>query len=84
MNQDKIVVNINGESKTCDIYFSFVCNETKKGYVAYTDHSKSENGEEIIQVGVFDPVIGPSALGKVETEQEWDLINSIIEKIRNL
>ena len=84
MNQDKITVNINGENVVCDVLFSFVCNETHKGYVAYTDHSKDESGKEKLYVGVYDPVVGQSALGEVESQQEWDLINSIMEKIKSL
>ena len=84
MNQDKITVNINGENVVCDVLFSFVCNETGKGYIAYTNHAKNENNQEIINVGVYDPVVGTSALGEVTDPKEWDLINAIIEKIKSL
>ncbi len=84
MNQDKLVVNMNGENVSCDILFSLVCNETHKGYIAYTDHQKDENNQENLFIGVYDPVVGPSALGEVSSQQEWDLINSIIEKIKSL
>ena len=84
MNQDKIVVNINGKNVNCDILFSLVCNETGKGYVAYTDHTKDESGKENIFVGTYDPTVGSSALGEVSSQEEWDLINSIIEKMKSL
>ncbi len=84
MNQDKITVNLNGQDVSCDILFSFVCNETGKGYIAYTNHEKDENNQEIVYVNVYDPVIGTSALGEISDQKEWDLINAIIEKIIGL
>ncbi|MBR1416208.1 MAG: DUF1292 domain-containing protein [Bacilli bacterium] len=84
MGQDKLEIMENGQTITCDIYFSFVCNETHKGYIAYTDHSLAEDGKENLFVSTYDPSVGTSELGEVTDEKEWDLIRTIMEKIQNL
>lgn len=84
MNNDKIIAEVDGQRKEFDIYFTFVCNQTNKGYVGYTDHSLDEQGRENLIISVYDPTVGFDALGEVQTQEEWDLINSIIDKIKNL
>ena len=84
MSQEKIEVNIDGKNVLCDIYFTFVCNQTKKGYIGYTDHSLNQTGEENIFVSTYDPNMGPTTLGEVTEQKEWDLINAIIDKAESL
>ena len=84
MNNNKLIAEVNGQRMEFDIYFTFVCNQTNKGYLAYTDHSLDEQGNENLQVSTFDPNVGFEELGEVQTQEEWDLINSVIEKIKSI
>lgn len=84
MEKDKLIVNINGNDVTYDIYFTLVCNENGKGYIAYTDHSVDENGKEQVLVSSYDPNVGTNVLSSIETEEEMNLINGIIDKIQSL
>lgn len=84
MNKDKLTAIVNGEEKEFDIYLTLVCNENNKGYIAYTDHSLDENNKENVYVSVYDPNVGPTQLFEIQTQEEWDLINGVIDKIRNL
>jgi len=84
MSSDKIEVVIDGKNVVCDVYFSFMCKETKKAYIGYTDHQISDNGEEIIYVSSYDPSVGREVLSDIETQEEWDLINGVVEKIKKL
>lgn len=84
MNQDKLIVVRDGKEIPCDILFSLVCNETKKGYVAYTDDTTDENGKKTMLIGVYDPSVGTQSLSKLEDPREWELINSIIDKLKTL
>ena len=84
MNQDKLVILKDGKEVECDIYFSLVCNETKKGYIGYTDHSINDKGEENIIVSTYDPNRGTESLGEITTDQEWDLVKNVIAKIKEL
>lgn len=52
--ENKIIIIKDGQEVICDIYYSFISDEkTNKGYVAYSDHSKDENGNENIYMGSF-------------------------------
>jgi len=84
MNNNKLIAEVDGQKKEFDIYFTFICNQTNKGYVAYTDHSLDEQGEEILNISTYDPNVGLEELGEVQTPEEWDLINSVIEKIKSI
>ena len=84
MNQDKLEVVINGQNVVCDIYFTLMCNENKKGYIAYTDHSKDESGKENVYVSYFDANVGPSELFEVTEQNELSLINNVVEKVKSL
>ena len=84
MDKDKLVTNVNGENVTYDIYFTLVCNELGKGYIAYTDHSTDDSGKENVFVSSYDPNVGTNVLNEVQTQEEWNLINVVIEKIQNL
>lgn len=84
MGKDKLITTINGEKKEFDVYFTFVCSKLNKGYVAYTDHSVDETGKENVHVSVYDPNAGFEVLSEVKTQEEWDLINSVIDKIKSI
>lgn len=83
MNDDKLIQIINGDEKKYDIYFTFVCKETKLGYIGYTDHSLDENGKEKLIVSTYDPFGDTSKLGEIQTQEEWDLVYDVMDKIRN-
>lgn len=84
MRDGNIVIKKDGQDVKCDILFSFVCNENLKGYVGYTDHSKDENGKEIVYVNAYDPDEGMDKLQEIKTAAEWDMVNNLIERIKNL
>ena len=84
MRDGNIVINKDGKDVKCDILFSFVCNENGKGYVGYTDHSMDENNKERVYVNCYDPSKGINNLEKIETQAEWDMVNTLIERIKNL
>ena len=83
-NNNKLFAEMDGQRREFDIYFTFICNQTNKGYVAYTDHTLDEQGNEVLHVSTYLPNIGFSELREVETQEEWDLINSVIEKIKSI
>ena len=84
MSQEKLVVLKDNQELECDVLLSLVCNEIGKAFIAYTDHSKDENGRDNIFVSSYDPNMGVDRLLEITDQREWDLINSIIDKIRNL
>ena len=48
--EDKLTISIDGKEVECDVVFDFTCNENGRNYVAFTDHSTDEDGNENIYV----------------------------------
>ena len=84
MNNNKLIAEVDGQRKEFDIYFTFICNQTNKGYIAYTDHSLDDQGRENLTISAYDPNVGFDQLSKVETQEELDLINAVIEKLKSI
>lgn len=82
MNENQItLINENGEEQLADILFTFFSDETNKNYVVFSYAGSSEDDE---QVEVFaasyeneDDLNGQ--LYPVETDEEWELIESALE-----
>ena len=81
-NNNSIVIEKDGQKVNCDIYYSFVSDDTKKGYVAFSDHSKDEEENENIYMGSFDPDIGYETLNPVTDEKEIAMFNAVLSSIK--
>ena len=77
------VLNDKGEEVVCDVLFTFASDETKKSYVVYTDNSKDESGNIQVFASTYNPdEENITALGPVETEKEWKIIETILDTIQ--
>lgn len=83
-NNQFTVLNENGEEIVCDILFTFDSPETGKSYVAYTDNSLDENGGVQVFASIYDPTGADVRLTPIETEEEWAVIDSIMDKIKEV
>lgn len=81
-NQESLTIMKDGVEVTCDICFSFTSEDTRKGYVAYTDHSLNEDGEENLYVKSFDPNDPNMELNDL-TDEEYGLVEEVMEKLEN-
>ncbi len=84
MNQDKLTIKINGQEKTYDVYYSFTCPQTNKGYIAYSEHQKDNEGNEIILISAFDPNISEVKLYPINDQREIELVQSVFNKIKEI
>lgn len=80
VNDEKIVVEVNGEKKEYDVLFSFDLEDKNKSYIVYTDHSTTDNGEENIFVSSYDIDKGPVSFNEV-SEEEKKMVDEIIKDI---
>ncbi|MBR2678670.1 MAG: DUF1292 domain-containing protein [Bacilli bacterium] len=80
MEQDKIKVEKDGETKEYDVLFTFDCEDTLKSYIGYTDHSM-KNGRKNIFVSAFDPFNVEGILEDITDPKELDMINDVLMKI---
>ena len=70
-----------GQTVVCDVLFTFDSEETGKSYVVYTDNSKDEGGNINVFASVYDPTGEDPTLGAVETEAEWEVIETIMDQL---
>lgn len=75
-------INEQGVEVTCDILFTFDSEETKKSYVVYTDNSKDVEGNIQVFASVYHPNEQNSKLEPIETEQEWKIIETILDTLQ--
>lgn len=76
------VLNDEGREIECDVLFTFERPDTKKSYIVYTDNTKDEDGSIQVYASVYDPKGEDPALYPVETEAEWRLIDTILDKVQ--
>ena len=84
MNKDKLVLMVDGQEKTYDVYFSFTCPETNKGYITYSDHEKDSEGREIVLVGAYDPNKSTKKILEVTDPNELAMVQEVLAKIQSL
>lgn len=76
------VINDQGVEITCDILFTFDSDETKKSYIVYTDNSKDDDGNTQVYASIYDPKMENLKLEPIETEQEWKIIETILNTLQ--
>ena len=77
------VLRDDGTSVTCDVLFTFDSEETGKSYVVYTDNTRDAGGNIQVFASVYDPTGENLRLMPVETEQEWVIIETILNNLQN-
>lgn len=82
-NTGKIkVTNSEGLEIEYDVLFTYDSEENKKSYIIFTDHSLDENGSMRVYANTYDPTGNSLALNAIETEKEWQLINSLLSSVQ--
>jgi len=77
------VINDEGQEILCDILFTFDSEETRKSYIVYTDNSKDELGNIQVYASIYDPKQENPKLDPIETEQEWKIIETILNTLQD-
>jgi len=75
------IKNENGTAIECEVLFTFDSKETNKSYIIYTDNTKTETGEIKVYANTFDKNGNSKDLLPIETEEEWNTIESILAKL---
>lgn len=76
------VINEEGKEIVCDILFTFDSEETNKSYIVYTDNTKDEAGNIQVFASIYDPKQESPKLDPIETEQEWKIIETILNTLQ--
>jgi len=77
------VINDEGQEIICDILFTFDSEETKKSYIVYTDNSRDAEGNIQVYASIYDPKQDNPRLEPIETEQEWKIIETILNTLQD-
>ena len=75
------IVNDNGEEIKCEILFTYEDEKTKKNYMAYTDNTIDDEGNTKVYASIFNPEEENPVLLPIETDEEWKLIESILNSL---
>ena len=75
-------VNEDGKEIVCDILFTFDSDETKKSYIVYTDNSRDAEGNVQVFASIYSPNDEKLKLSSIETEQEWKIIETILNTLQ--
>lgn len=75
------VKNEKGENVECEVLFTFESPETNKNYLVYTDHTMDETGAMKVYANIYDKNGATKDLLPIETEEEWNTIESILAKL---
>ena len=76
------VIDENGKEIECEVLFSFESDETNKNYIVYTDNTIDDNGNKKVYASTFDPKEENPILGSIETDEEWKVIENILNKLQ--
>ncbi len=77
------VIDNDGKEVKCEVLFTFDSEETGKHYIIYTDNTKDEEGNTKVYASTFNPDDEKTALGAIETEKEWKIIETILDSLQN-
>lgn len=81
-NNSFTMLNEAGEEVKYDVLFTFDNEETKKSYIAYTDNTYDDDGNISVYASTYDPNSSEVILGKIETENEWKVVETILNTIQ--
>lgn len=74
-------INDEGNEVLYETILTFDLKETKKSYVIYTDNTIDEDGKLRLYASTYDPNIKNIELKPIESENEWEIIETIIKTI---
>ena len=76
------IIDKEGNRLECDILFTFESEETRKSYIVYTDNTKDSKGNTKVYASVYNSVSLGDSFAPIETEEEWQVIEDVIERIK--
>lgn len=72
------MTNDKGEKIECEVMLTIESEEFKKDYIVYTDHTIDEHGNIRTYASIYDPTGASLELKPVTTDEEWDMIESVL------
>lgn len=79
---DKVVVSTKDGEKKLEIVLKFDCEQTMRTYFGCTDNTLNEKNEKDLYFFYFDKNLYNGQLNEVTSEEELELINSVLESVK--
>ena len=76
------MIDAEGNETVYDVLFTFQSEETNKDYIVYTDNSKDDEGNTRVYASIYHPEEENSKLEAIETDKEWQIIDTILKTIQ--
>ena len=83
LNNEFEIFNEKGDKIKCNALFTFESDETNKNYIIYTDNTFDDAGNKKVYASTFDPKDESPVLGAIKTEEEWKIIENILDKLQD-
>ena len=74
------IINEDGNEQEYEILMLFRLEKTKNNYIIYTDNSKDEDGNLMVLASIYNEDNGVR-LDPIETEEEWDEVEKLLNKM---
>ena len=85
MNKNVIIAKDDkGLEVEYEILFEFYDENSGKNYVGYTDNKTDEFGNILVYASTFDKTLKDKYLYPIETDEEWDIIETIFSKLPDM
>lgn len=84
--EEKMTFNIIGDDGVeieCEVLFTFESDETGKNYMVYTDNTIDGEGNTKVYASIYTPGDDNLNLTPIESDKEWQIIETILEEIQN-
>ena len=72
------IVSDDGKTIECEVVLTIDSDEFGKSYIVYTDHTMDELGNYRTYASIYDPTGKDLRLNPVETDEEWDMIETVL------
>lgn len=77
------ITNNKGEELLCHVLFTFEDEKFKKNYIVFTDDTQDElTGNTKVYANTYDPSGNDLSLGKIETDEEWAMIENLLSSLQ--
>lgn len=86
MDENEMIFKVLSDEGTeieCEVLFTYESKETNKNYIVYTDNSIDEEGNTKVFASIYNPDEEEPTLHPIETEEEWELIEGILENLQS-
>lgn len=77
-------LNDRGVEVECEVLCTFKSNVTQKNYVLYTDKTIDEEGNTKVFAATYDSDERRATLQPITTDYEWNLIERLLNDLKNI